>query len=151
MLMAARGTGELTLRVCRLCSTYWDSTRTPRTSLWIQSGRSLTMCIPETTLLGQALRHYHSEQGHNWSLFRIRKIPSLLYPLVRLQPLQYVTMTLGRVVVLTPFYICSIKAASIINTIDLITTHHLRLLPAPRLLLIQQHHFLPLMQLILPQ
>lgn len=78
--------------LCRLYWMYWDFTKTQRISRWIQSGRSLTMFIPEITRLGQALRHYRSEQGHNWSLFLVRKIPSLLYLLARLQRLQYVVL-----------------------------------------------------------
>lgn len=65
------------------------------------------MFIPEITRLGQALRHYRSEQGHNWSLFLVRKIPSLLYPLVRLQQLQYVALLFFLSpfwLILTPFF-----------------------------------------------
>lgn len=71
------------------------------------------MFIPEITRLGQALRHYRSEQGHNWSLFLVRKIPSLLYPLVRLQRLQYVVLLFLFVTVLVDvnsFFLYSIKA-----------------------------------------
>lgn len=62
------------------------------------------MFIPETTLLGQALRRYHSEQGHNWSLFLVRKIPSLLCPLAHLQQLRYVIVFPSAIrLILTPF------------------------------------------------